>query len=120
MCNHQLRLEEAIEALLVLSLIKKDQETSTFSLNNLDSTSFRKSLTLEQRKNAFNNATALVANAFPQRGSYDATLFAMWKKCAMYLPHVLRLKNCFREEHGADSSFIASPLYCDLNNMCQR
>lgn len=116
--NHQTSLEEAIESLLSLSVIKKDQETSAFSFDCLDSTSLRKSLTLEQRKNAFAIATALVAKEFPQRGSYDATLYAMWRKCASYLPHVLHLKNCFREEHAADPSFIASPLYCDLNNMC--
>lgn len=80
-------------------------------------------MTPEQKQEAFNNATILVSMAFPRHDSTVAQLYLMWDQCAVYLQHVVRLKDSFREErskNGANPKFSALQVYCDLNNACQR
>ena len=77
-------------------------------------------MTREQRQQSFNDATILVSLAFPRRDSASAQLYLMWTRCALYLEHVLSLKDCFREEKNAYPPFTALKLYCELNNACQR
>jgi hypothetical protein len=62
----------------------------------------------------------LVSHAFPRRDSDVAQLYLMWDRCALYLQHVLNLKDCFREEKKSNPTFTALKTYCDLNNACQR
>ncbi|OTA87935.1 hypothetical protein M434DRAFT_130703 [Hypoxylon sp. CO27-5] len=119
-CSDTFYFSEAIENLLTLALIKRDKVSRTFSLHRLVQTSFKYFMTPEQRQKAFNDATILVSKAFPRRDSNVAQLYLMWDQCALYLQHVISLKDCFREEKNANPSFVASPMYCDLNNACQR
>jgi hypothetical protein len=74
----------------------------------------------EQRQEAFNNAAVLVYKAYPRRDSNRANLYLMWDLCAMYLLHVINLKDCFREEKKLNPKFSTLSLYCNLNNSCQR
>lgn len=119
-CVDPFDLYEAIENLLTLALIKRDKESRTFSLHRLVQTSFKYFLTSSQRQKSFNDATILVSHAFPRRDSNVAQLYLMWDRCALYLKHVLALKDCFREEKKSDTGFSALKVYCDLNNACQR
>ncbi|KAI1131412.1 hypothetical protein F5Y10DRAFT_286779 [Nemania abortiva] len=120
-CSVPAVFTQAIEALVALSLVKRDKDTRSLSLHRLVQTSLKRSMTLEQKQAAFNDAAALVAKAFPRRDTEVATLYLMWDRCATYLKHVISLKNCFREEHKPlHGIFVAPPIYCDLNNMCQR
>lgn len=111
---------EAMESLLTLALIKRDKVSRTFSLHRLVQTLFKNFMTPEQRQQAFNDATILVSKAFPRRDSNVAQLYLMWDRCAMYLQHVISLKDCFREEKESNPNFAALQTYCDLNNACQR
>ncbi|KAJ8132131.1 hypothetical protein O1611_g1492 [Lasiodiplodia mahajangana] len=114
------KFTEEAEQLLNLSLVKQDSTTGSFSLDRLVQAAFRKFMTPKQKQDAFRDATILVANAFPQRNTQVATLYLEWDRCAPYLKHVISLKECFRQEHASDSSFVATRLYCNLSNMCQR
>ncbi|KAI1408047.1 hypothetical protein F5Y13DRAFT_205132 [Hypoxylon sp. FL1857] len=119
-CSDPFHFSEAIENLLTLALIKRDKVSRTFSLHRLVQTSFKYFMTPEQRQKAFNDATILVSKAFPRRDSNVAQLYLMWDRCALYLQHVISLKDCFREEKKANPKFSALQTYCDLNNACQR
>lgn len=77
-------------------------------------------MTIEQRQQSFNDTATLVSRAFPRRDSDVAQLYLMWARCALYLQHVLNLKDCFREERKSNIAFTAQKTYCDLNNACQR
>ncbi|KAI1418796.1 NB-ARC and TPR domain protein [Xylaria sp. FL1777] len=119
-CANSLLFSEAIEDLLTLALIKRDKSSRTFSLHRLVQTSFKHFMGFEKRQIAFNDATVLVSKAFPRRDSNVAQLYLMWDRCALYLQHVISLKDCFREEHGYNPQFSVLQTYCDLNNACQR
>lgn len=110
----------AIENLLTLALIKRDRSSRTFSMHRLVQTAFKYSLTLEQKQQAFNDAVVLLYNVFPRRDTNQANLYLKWDRCATYMRHVIRLKDCFREERKESLAFAAMPLYCNLNNSCQR
>ncbi|KAI1352908.1 Tetratricopeptide-like helical [Xylaria sp. FL0043] len=109
-CANSLFFSEAIENLLTLALIKRDKSSRTFSLHRLVQTSFKYFMGFEKRQIGFSDATILVSRAFPRRDS----------NCALYLQHVISLKDCFREEYGSNPHFSVVQTYCDLNNACQR
>ncbi|KAI0817305.1 Tetratricopeptide-like helical [Xylaria sp. FL0064] len=119
-CANSLLFSEAIENLLTLALIKRDKSSRTFSLHRLVQTSFKYFMGFEKRQIAFNDATILVSKAFPRRDSNVAQLYLMWDRCALYLQHVISLKDCFREEYRSNPHFSVLKPYCDLNNACQR
>lgn len=77
-------------------------------------------MTADQRQQAFNHATVLVSRAFPHRTTAIANLYLKWTQCAVYLQHVVNLKDCFREEKAQNPDFVPLQIYCDLNNQCQR
>ncbi|KAG8161020.1 hypothetical protein KVR01_009284 [Diaporthe batatas] len=106
-CADQFAFWETIENLLTLALIKRDKETRTLSVHRLVQMSFNFFLTPEQRQTCFNNATILVANAFPRRDTASAQLYLMWERCAAILQHVLSLKDCFRKELAGNPAFKA-------------
>jgi hypothetical protein len=111
---------QAAETLLTLALIKRDKASRKFSIHRLVQTSFKYFMTPEERNWSFNDAAVLVSQAFPQRDSNIAQLYLMWERCALFLPHVLALKDCFREEKKANPLFTAPTTYCELSNACQR
>ena len=115
-----LSLSGVVENLLSLALIKRDETSRTLSVHRLVQTSFKYSMTREQRQQSFNDTTILVSLAFPRRDSASAQLYLRWTHCALYLEHVLSLKDCFREEIKASPAFTALKTYCELNNACQR
>lgn len=79
-------------------------------------------MTQEQRQRVFSDATVLVYEAFPRREASPLTadLYQFWDSCATYLPHVISLKDFFREEKKLYPDFRALQIYCNLNNSCQR
>lgn len=103
-----------------MALIKRDRHSKAFSIHRLVQSSFLSYMTLEQRQEHFNNASALVSMAFPRRNAELAELFTMWPDCAKYLQHVLSLNDQFCEQKRNDPSFSALTTYCELNNSCQR
>ncbi len=74
----------------------------------------------EQRQQRFDDASILVSLAFPRRDSDEGHMYLVWEQCAIYLQHVLSLRDCFREEKKGNPSFKAVFSYCELNNACQR
>lgn len=111
---------EHIEVLLTLALVKRDREQRAFSIHRLVQASFKYYMTPEQRQQCFNNATILVASAFPRQDTKSAQLYQKWKTCALYLQHVLSLRDNFGEELKVNPAFFVSTSYCELNNACQR
>ncbi|KAI0099689.1 Tetratricopeptide-like helical [Nemania sp. FL0031] len=119
-CIDRPAFSEAIEKLVTLALIKIDKESRTLSLDRLVQTSVKNFLGIAGRETSFNDAVVVVSQAFPRRDSDVAQLYLMWERCSVYLPHVLSLKDCFRDVLKECPGFAVRPSYCDLNNACQR
>ncbi|KAI0412494.1 hypothetical protein F5X98DRAFT_367241 [Xylaria grammica] len=121
-CNDDRGFSEAIEPLLTLALIKRDEDARTFSCHRMVQTQFRSFLPLEERQRAFDNAVVLISNAFPKQS--DVTnknqMYQHWTQGNCCLQHVLCLKDHFREEFKHSNKFRASFLFCDLLKDCQR
>ncbi len=111
---------EVMENLLALALIKRDRGNRTLSLHRLVQTSFKYSMTPEDRQKSFNDASKLVSAAFPRRDTNVTQLYLVWERCGLWLKHVLCLKDCFREEKKATPGFYVLQTYCDLDNACKR
>jgi hypothetical protein len=111
---------DPFDFLMTLALIKRNKEQRAFSVHRLVQTSFKYFMTPEDRQKSFNDAKRLVSTAFPRKDSEFAQMYQLWKPCSLYLPHVLSLRDSFREEKKANSKFSALMLYCDLNNASQR
>lgn len=119
-CTDPFSFSEHIEALLTLALVKRNREQRAYSIHRLVQSSFKYSMTPEQRQQAFNDATVLVASAFPRKDSAFSQLYHMWKRCSLHVSHVLSLRDFFREEIKANPNFSALAIYCQLNSSCQR
>ncbi|KAH8807474.1 P-loop containing nucleoside triphosphate hydrolase protein [Xylogone sp. PMI_703] len=119
-CNSPFDFSYEMETLMTLALVKRNKENRSFSIHRLVQTSFKYFMSPEDRQKSFDDATILVSAAFPRKDDEFAHMYHMWKPCALYLPHVLSLRDSFREEKKANSTFSASVLYCSLNNACQR
>lgn len=118
-CADNLAFWDAIDDLLSRALIKRDKKTKSFSLHRLVQTSFKYFMTPEKRQEAFNNAAILVHTAYPKLDGVSQ-LYQMWNKCRDLLPHVLNLKDQFRDEKTSTHTFTAPWQFCDLNNLCER
>lgn len=119
-CVDPFMFSEHIETLLTVTLVKRDREQRAYSIHRLVQSSFKHFMTAEQRQQCFNDASILVASAFPRKDTEFAQLYHMWKPCSLYLQHVLSLRDFFREELASNARFAALKLYCELNNACQR
>ncbi|KAI0542140.1 NB-ARC and TPR domain protein [Xylaria digitata] len=115
-CAGVLAFSAAIENLLTLELIRRDEESQSFSLGRYLQTLFKNFLGSAKRQQRFNDVTILVSQAFPRRDCDVAQLYLMWDRCSTYLRHVLFLKHCFRDELKKNPQFTALPAYCDLSN----
>ena len=119
-CEDPFDFSDEMETLMTLALVKRDKEHRAFSVHRLVQTSFKHFMGPEDRQKSFNDATMLVSAAFPRKDAEFAQMYHRWKFCALYLPHVLSLRDSFREEEKSNSEFSALMLYCDMNNACQR
>ncbi|KAF2762060.1 hypothetical protein EJ05DRAFT_496932 [Pseudovirgaria hyperparasitica] len=118
------RFSNAAENLINAALVKHDRHSRTFSIHRLVQKAFRMFLSPIERHDAFKNAATLTFKAFPdpRRGGTAGpiSLYDTWDQCATYFLHVISLKDRFREEIHLNPQFTALPLYCRLNNSCQR
>ena len=110
---------EATENLLISALIKRDKISRTFSLHRLVQASFKEFLGPGGRQQAFNDATILLFQAFPRRDSKIGQLYLLWDRCAVYLQHIMSLKDCLLQEES-NPKFTVLQAYCELSNSCQR
>lgn len=116
------RFSEAIEPLLTLALVKRDRDDRVFSCHRMVQIQFRYFLSLDERQEAFENATALLYRTFPKQsdGTNQNQLYQEWTQCNRFLQHVLRLVDKFKEERKDTKEFKASWLFCELLKDCQR
>ncbi|KAK4141224.1 Tetratricopeptide-like helical [Dichotomopilus funicola] len=119
-CSDGFGFSEAIENVLISALIKRDEASRTFSLHRLVQASFKDFLGPDGRQQAFNNATIPLFQAFPRRDSKILQLYLLWDRCAVYLQHVMSLKDCFLQEKESKPKFTVLQAYCELSNSCQR
>ena len=119
-CEDTFDFWEEMEALMTLALVKRNKVQRSFSIHRLVQTSFRYFIGAEDCQKSFNDATLLVAAAFPRKDAEFAQMYHFWKSCSLYLSHVLSLRDSFEEERKANPKFSAMPEYCGLNNACQR
>ncbi|KAI9668929.1 MAG: hypothetical protein M1829_005241 [Trizodia sp. TS-e1964] len=119
-CKDSFDFSNEMETLFTLALVKRNKEQRVYSIHRLVQMSFKYFMSPEDRQKSFNDATQLVSAAFPRKDAELAQMYHLWKSCALYLPHVLSLRDAFREEKKANPSFSALMLFCDLNNACQR
>ncbi|KAJ8067172.1 hypothetical protein OCU04_004539 [Sclerotinia nivalis] len=118
-CAGNLSFWNAIDDLLSRALIKRDRDTKTLSLHRLVQTSYKYFMTFEQREQSFSDAVSLLHLAFPRHDAV-AQLYQKWNRCMELLPHILTLKDNFREEIATARAFKAPPFFCELNNLCER
>lgn len=109
-----------IKILTTLALVERNEEQRAFSIHRLVQTSFKHFMSPEERQNSFNDATRLVSAAFPRKDLEFSQMYHFWEPCSFYLPHVLSLRDSFREEKEANPDFSALAQYCVLNNACKR
>lgn len=119
-CQDPFDFSYEIESLMTLGLVKRNKEHRTFSMHRLVQKSFKHFMSAEDRQRSFNDAALLVSAAFPRKDAEFAQLYHSWKACSRYLPHVLSLRDFFREERATNPKFTALVEYCRLNNACQR
>ncbi|KID93400.1 NB-ARC and TPR domain protein, partial [Metarhizium majus ARSEF 297] len=119
-CKDSFDFSDEIESLMTLALVKRNKNQRTFSIHRLVQKSFKHFMGSEDRQKSFNDATLLVSAAFPRKDAEFAQMYHSWKQCSLYLPHVLSLRDSYREEKEANPKFSALMLYCNLNNACQR
>ena len=89
-------MEEAITALLRLSLIKRDPETCTIGVHRVIQVAFRISMSDIERKNSFRNSAKLLLASFPKLVN-GLSLRKMWPTCEKYISHVIALGKCSQE-----------------------
>lgn len=119
-CKDPFDFSDEMDTLMTLALVKRNKEQRAFSIHRLVQSSFKHFMGPADRQKSFNDATLLVSAAFPRKDAEFAQMYQMWKPCSLYLPHVLSLRDSFREEKEANAKFSALVLYCRLNNACQR
>ncbi|KAH8729311.1 NB-ARC and TPR domain protein [Ilyonectria robusta] len=119
-CRNFFAFSREMDILMTLGLVKRNKEKRAYSIHRLVQTSFKHYMSAEDRQKSFNDATILVSAVFPRKDAEFAQMYHEWITCSLYLPHVLSLKDSFRKEKEASPTFSALPLYCRLNNACQR
>ena len=119
-CEDPFDFSDEMETLMTLALVKRNKEQRAFSIHRLVQTSFKHFIGPGDRQKGFNDATMLVSAVFPRKDAEFSQLYQRWDTCALYLPHVLSLRDSFREEKRSNPEFSALMLYCDMNNACQR
>ncbi|KAL6409723.1 NB-ARC and TPR domain protein [Ilyonectria robusta] len=119
-CQKKIDFSREMDILMTLGLVKRNKEKRAYSIHRLVQTSFKHYMSAEDRQKSFNDATILVSAVFPRKDAEFAQMYHEWITCSLYLPHVLSLKDSFRKEKEANPTFSALPLYCRLNNACQR
>jgi len=92
-----LRFAEALESLLVLSLVRRDNETKSISMHRLVQTQYRRFQREAEYQEAFNNATALLCLAFPSKKTNSDQMYGVWDQCQKYVANVLRLLSNYKE-----------------------
>lgn len=118
-CATRLAFWDAIEKLLTRALVKRDKTSKSLSLHRLVQESFIYVMTPLEKQQNFNNAVTLIYNAHPRHDD-RATLYQKWNQCALLLPHVLHLTDCFKAERALSRDFRAPIAYCELANLCER
>jgi hypothetical protein len=119
-CEDPFDFSDEMESLMTLALVKRNKERRAFSIHRLVQTSYKHFMSPEDRQKSFNDASLLLSAAFPRKDTEFSQMYHSWKQCALYLPHVLSLRDSFRDEKKANSKFSALMEYCSLNNACQR
>lgn len=118
-CMDSMNFWDAIDDLLTRALLKRDKNTKTLSVHRLVQTSFKYFMTPEMKQQSFNDAVILIHLVFPQLDGVSQ-LYQTWDRCTELLPHVLSLKDAFREEITANRNFKAPWQFCELANLCER
>ncbi|KEZ45512.1 hypothetical protein SAPIO_CDS1836 [Scedosporium apiospermum] len=113
-------LADSVESLLSLSLVHKNRDTRVFSIHRMVQQYFRYHLTAAERQTTFDDAVAIVYQAFPKQDNMKAQLYEQWTECNRYVQHVLYLKSHFRIERKLNPDFKATWQFCELLKECQR
>ena len=79
-----------------LALLKTSAELKSLSVHRLIQGEFRAYLTVEERRQRFNDAVAILREAFPNRRK-GFTLFKHWVLCESLIEHVQVLCDRYRE-----------------------
>ncbi|KAI0100214.1 NB-ARC and TPR domain protein [Nemania sp. FL0031] len=119
-CRDPFDFSDEMEILMTLALVKRNKEKRAFSVHRLVQSTFKDFMTPEAQQQRFNDATLLVSAAFPRKDAEFAQMYNMWERCSIYLPHVLSLRDSFRQASKTNPKFSALMEYCALNNACQR
>lgn len=119
-CEDPFDFWDEMETFMTLALVKRNKEQRAFSIHRLVQTSFKHFIGSDDRQKSFNEATMLVSAVFPRKDAEFSQMYHRWNTCALYLPHVLSLRDSFREEKKSNPEFSALMLYCNMNNACQR
>ena len=109
-----LRFSEVLDNLMVLALIKKHKNTRMISVHRLVQKQFRFFLPTAGRQKAFETATRLLYEAFPQSDAKKGQLYDRWTQCQLYTQHILALKNNYKEEATGSDPLKPNIIFCKL------
>ena len=116
-CN---RFSEIQETLLNLALIRRDKSSKTFSLHRLVQLQFRFYMTIDGRKQNFQNASKLLFEAFPQRNADKGQFYDRWAVCRLYFQHVLSLKDQYKKARAETEPLKSCWEFCWVLLNCGR
>lgn len=86
--NHaQKRYEDAQAQLLLLSLIKINEEKGYISLHRLVQEAYYDCLAEDARRDTFVVVYKLLAKAFPRR-AMRRQMYLVWRECDLLMPHI--------------------------------
>lgn len=101
-CEHPFDFSDEMETLMALALVKRKKEQQAFSIHRLVQTSFKHFLGPDDSQKGFNDTTMLISAVFPHKDAKLCQMYHRWNACALYLPHVLSLRDSFRDEKNSE------------------
>lgn len=108
------RFSEVLDDLLTLALIKREKISRQLSVLRLVQAQFKYHLSAADRQQAFENATQLLYEAFPQSNAKKGQLYDRWTQCRMHSQHLLSLKSNYKETAASPEPLEPTFLFCKL------
>lgn len=105
------RLDDAIEALLELSLVNKESGNRTLHVHRLVQAEFLHQSTAPQRQSYFDNATDLLLRGL---SVVQARVLRYWESFPDYIQHLLKLVDIFKFYQNTGSPLKPGEKFCKL------
>ncbi|KAJ5710647.1 hypothetical protein N7488_004803 [Penicillium malachiteum] len=112
-CFDEMSFADPEEAIISLSLVRKDYESENYSMHRLVQSVFFSYLSPPDQQRIFEDACWLLYWAFPHQIN-GRPMIPKWPKCALYMNHVDRLNERFRKLKNGTRVLQPTMIYCRL------